>query len=477
MKLNLKRVKSLKFKWFISSFVVLLFVITMIVGVFFAVMESTYYSNIRTELTSKTNTMVSFFNKYINTSYDDYYAAAIQYTENFSDHEIMEMQFIDVNGKVTISSAGLTAGYTIISSDIGETLKTGEPAQFIGKDSITGERVMAVSCVMQSGAGDTIGILRFVTSLSIVDKQLSLIGLMSLLVGFIIILVLSVINLYFIDSFVKRFSKIKDTTAIIAQGSYGTHIEQTRDDEIGELADMINNMSDEIAVAEKMKMDFISSVSHELRTPLTAINGWAETVLSSSETDKEEIDRGMNVIIKETGRLSGMVESLLEFSRMSGGRLKLNIETMDIAPELEEVMFMYMETIKSEGIKLDYKCEDNLPPIRGDSERLKQVFINVIDNAVKHGGGGKQITVRIKCEFGWIKITIEDKGEGIPEDELPFVKKKFYRGSTKARGSGIGLAMADEIIRLHNGKLDISSKLSEGTTVEISIPAVSEEQI
>ena len=237
-----------------------------------------------------------------------------------------------------------------------------------------------------------------------------------------------------------------------------------------QLVDNINDMSMQIGQNEKMKTEFISSVSHELRTPLTAINGWGETLLVDPVSDPDQTRRGMRIILNETRRLSTTVEELLEFSKMEDGRFTLRIETVDLQAEFEDAIFTYMELFRQEGIALSYESgEEILPEIAGDPERLKQVFCNVLDNAAKHGGSGKRIDASLVREGDEQVIRIRDYGPGIPEGELPFVKQKFYKGSSKARGSGIGLAVCDEIIRLHGGVFDIANAEDGGGGTVVTI--------
>ena len=166
-----------------------------------------------------------------------------------------------------------------------------------------------------------------------------------------------------------------------------------------------------------------------------------------------------------------MVEELLEFTKMQDGRFTLRVESVDLASELEDAIYTYFELFRQEGIEVSYKGPDeDVPPIVADSERMKQVFCNVLDNAAKHGGAGKRIDVSAACEDGKFVIRVRDYGPGIPEEELPFVKQKFYKGSSKARGSGIGLAVCDEIVRLHGGTFDIANAEGGGAVVTISLP-------
>jgi signal transduction histidine kinase len=278
-------------------------------------------------------------------------------------------------------------------------------------------------------------------------------------------------NLYFVRSIVEPLAGITETARLLADGSYGVQIEKRFDDEIGELTDTINDMSLKIGQNEKMKSEFISSVSHELRTPLTAINGWGETILEDPTGDPRQLRRGIRIILNESRRLSTMVEELLDFSKMEDGRFTLRIEEMDLQAELEDAIFTYRELFRQEGIELEYEVgEELLPPISGDPERLTQVFCNVLDNAAKHGGAGGRIQVSISQDGNEQVVRVRDFGPGIPEAELPYVKQKFYKGTSKARGSGIGLAVCDEIVNLHGGSFVIGNAQGGGAEVAIRLP-------
>ena len=263
---------------------------------------------------------------------------------------------------------------------------------------------------------------------------------------------------------------IMDFSKKITDGSYGIQLEKTREDELGNLVDSLNRMSEEIARSEKLQTEFISSVSHELRTPLTAITGWAET-LAYDDSISGDSRRGIEIILKEANRLTKMVSELLEFTRIQGGRFNLDIEKIDVASELEDAIFTYGELLKRDHIDLEYTpTDDEIPMMDADGERLKQVFLNLIDNAAKHGREGGRIAVGMQLQDEDVVITVRDFGRGIPESELPHVKEKFYKGSSRERGSGIGLAVCDEIIMRHGGTMTIENASEGGVLASISLP-------
>ena len=293
----------------------------------------------------------------------------------------------------------------------------------------------------------------------------------------IAIIILTVLGIYIIlvNFWFRTFvtDQIEKLTAVshkIADGSYGAQEEKVIDNEIGDLTDSINEMSKKIAVAEKDRTEFISQISHELRTPLTAISGWAETIAFDPAVQGDSL-KGITIIQKESDRLTNMVKELLEFTRIQDGRFNLDIELVDIAAELEDAIFTYGELMKQAGITVNYQApEADIPLVPADSERLKQVFLNLLDNASKHGGDGKTIDVDLIEKKDSVEISVRDYGHGIPENELPHVKEKFYKGSSKNRGTGIGLAVCDEIITRHNGTLTVENAEGGGCRVTISLP-------
>ena len=430
-----------------------------------------YYSNVRSGLEAKAKTTTDFFSNYISQSYNEYYQSCIQFAQTFEEKDRLELQFITPDGRMVASSYGEFAGKSPQTPDIQEAVTTGKLARFQGKDPDTHERILAVSSPMVYSNGEVIGVLRYVTGLKNVDRQILMIGLIALTAGLIFIASMFFISSFFIRSIIEPVTEITATAKRIAAGSYGVQIPKHYDDEIGELADTINDMSVKIGQSEKTQSEFMSSVSHELRTPLTAISGWGETLLSSGNLEPET-RRGMLIILREAKRLTGMVEELLEFTRMQDGRFTLNVEQIDVGAELEDSIFTYRELLKQDEIELQYEPSlEELPMVNGDPMRLRQVFLNLLDNAAKYARDGKKIIVSITADEKYVVVSIRDFGPGVPEDEIDLIKNKFYKGSnSKERGSGIGLAVCDEIVRYHGGELTLENAEGGGLLVKIKLP-------
>ncbi len=466
----MKRTGGLRKRWIINTVGVVCALGLICVLVITIVFSAYYYSNMESDLYYRAQTTTDFFAEYTSQNYKDYYQSCINYTKSYTGKNSLELQFINKDGDIIASSYGIWPGESPGTSDIRDAIASKQIKKFIGKDPLTGEHIFAVSSPMIYSNGEVIGVLRYVTSTRLVNRQIAMIAVISLAALAVVVLVVLFSTNYYIRSILVPVREITDKAKRISGGSYGIQIQAKYDDEIGELAETINDMSFQINQNEIVQRDFISSLSHELRTPLTAITGWSETLLTSDQLDAETT-RGMKIILREGRRLTEMVEDLLDFNRIQGGNMTLNIEQADIRAEFEDTVFMYSSRLSQEGIQLEYLDNDDMiPEVTCDPKRLRQVFLNILDNAAKYGAEGKKIEASICCEDDFVVVRIRDFGPGIPEDELPLVKKKFYKGSSKARGTGIGLAVCDEIVQMHNGELVLENAHGGGTLVTVRIP-------
>ena len=462
---------GLRKRWLLNTASVVLALGVVCVLAVTASFAAYYYSNMESDLKTRAKSTTDFFAAYVDQTYNEYYQSCITYAQTFASKDTIELQFIDQDGSLVASSYGQWAGKPPATPEIAKAVERRYPEPYLGKDPNTGERIMAVSSPMIYSNGEVIGVLRYVTSTRKVDMQIVLVAVVSSLVLLAVLAVVIFSSNFYLRSIMNPVAEITEKAQRIASGSYGVQIKTPYKDEIGELAETINEMSSKIAQNEKMQAEFISQLSHELRTPLTVINGWSETLLADENMDADT-RQGMKIISSEAKRLTEMVMDLLDFTRMQDGRMTLAVEPTDIRSEYEDTVFMYGSRLAQDGIQLNYiENDEDIPEIPCDPQRMRQVFLNILDNAAKHGGAGKRIDTEMHYEDDSVVVRIRDYGPGIPEDELPLVKKKFYKGSSSVRGTGIGLAVCDEIVEMHGGTLTLENAEGGGTLVTVRLPA------
>ncbi len=452
--------------------IVLLLILVEIVAI--AAVRYYYYQNVENALELRARQAYNTFSLYVSSPTFDFETGAWDFVEAFRDKEKMELQVINADGEAVVSSSGFVPQEQTMPDY--ELAKTAEDQMGVWHGrTADGESVMAMSVVIRDGQQNVLGSVRYIVSLELVNRQLLIFSVLMLLFGLAIVFFVMLSSTYFVNTIVSPVAEIGRAARRIALGDYDFRIEKKYDDEIGDLCDTINYMAGEISAAEQMKNDFISSVSHELRTPLTAIKGWSETLREGGAGDAEMTAKGLEVISDEAERLSGIVEELLDFSRMQSGHISMQFTRMDLLAELEEAVVLFRDRAKREGIELIYVEAAELPPIVGDRDRLKQVFINIIDNAIKYSNPGGRVRVEAADMGAHVQVVISDSGVGIAKADLPNVKNKFYKANRTRPGSGIGLALADEIVRRHKGKLEIESEEGVGTTVTITLPAAAKD--
>lgn len=460
---------SITRRWLFSTLGVTVIIMLVVIFVSSKALRDYYYDTAYMTLYSRarSQSVNNFFSQYLNAPDDVFSAKAGEFIENYTEQSLMEVWVIDRNGNVVATSTGFSVENEVYP-DYEQALSSNTgTATWIGETS-NGEAIMSMTVLLQSRQGQAV---RYIISLQDLNTQHKVFTVIIALACAVSVGLVAVSGLFFIRSIVIPVKRINETAKAIAAGDFTARIEPHRyNDEIGELVNSFNKMAKDIGEADKLKNDFISTVSHGLRTPLTAIKGWGETILEMNDSDPAMTKKGIEVIIDESSRLSRIVEDLLDFSRMQSGRMSLRLEKIDVLAELDETVFVFKERALREGVELTYNATTLPAPMMGDANRIRQVFVNILDNALKYTKQGDKILVTAEILPRRLKILITDTGCGIPPEALPHVKEKFFKANVSVRGSGIGLAVSDEIVRLHKGTLNIGSVLNEGTTVEIILP-------
>ncbi|MDI6619719.1 MAG: HAMP domain-containing sensor histidine kinase [Clostridiales bacterium] len=451
---------------------VFVIVITVVIFEIFLInsVKQYYYNNVEEVMTNQIKFSADFYNRYLSSSsLED---NIIDNVDVFWQQTNAEVQVIDLKGNILMDSIGVPLA-TVQSSDFKKAAQ-GLKGKWIGK--INGsEDAMAVSYPLKSD-DRTIGVLRFITSLKEVNKAIKKVSMVFIWAGLFVIFISGLVSIFLSDTIIKPLREVTNAAEKMADGKLSVKSIKKYDDEIGKLSDTLNYMAEEILKREKMKDEFISSISHELRTPLTSIKGWAITLNTDDLKDQPLIRDGLEIIEKESDRLTHMVEELLDFSKLSSRKITLNLEKVDIIHIMKHVEKQLSPRANAENIKFDVTYPKSLPSILGDENRLKQVFINLLDNAFKFISDDGKVEFSARQDKGNIIICIKDNGCGISEEDLPYVKEKFYKGKNSKSKTGLGLSICDEIIKLHNGSLEIKSEENKGTEVYVTLPVDREEQ-
>lgn len=468
----MKKMSGISKRWFTSTFIVIVGIIIIFAVTAVSLIRGYYYNYVEMTLDSHSSEYINtYFSNYIGSTEENFVLGAIGYVDDFSDKDIMDVWVIDKNGELVVSSSGFDIDDDFEMPDYSIALQSeSRKGNWTGRLA-NGEKIMAITKLLPTIQGQNTGAVRYVCSLEDVDTALLSIAAVVIVFSACIVVLVFASGRFFIRSIVGPVVKIIETAGKLAKGDLTVRVDNSgMRDEIDELCTTFNDMAEALSQAEGMKNDFISTISHELRTPLTAIKGWGETLVQIGSSDPKMTQRGMNVIIHESQRLSNMVEELLDFSRIQNKKMQLVYSKIDVLAELDDAVFTLKDRIERENIDLEYDVPDVPVPMKGDSARIRQVFVNLIDNAIKYNKKGGKVLITARLKGPDIVIEFRDTGCGISKENLPKIKEKFFRANMSVHGTGIGLAVADEIIALHNGTLEVDSVLDDGTTVTVTLP-------
>ncbi|MDQ0339070.1 signal transduction histidine kinase [Caldalkalibacillus uzonensis] len=367
-------------------------------------------------------------------------------------------------------------------------------------DSIMMEKLdaLALGQTIQTTYTDPEGTPYYMTGTPIMDQQSfyggvfvlsSIEGIYQSLRGVRNLLVLAGFGAFFIAlgftmvlsrSLSRPLLQMETAARKIAKGKLETRVEVGTTDEIGSLAMAINDLARDLKRYRDTRREFLANISHELRTPLTYLEGYAKVLKEGLYQSAEARDKYLDIIHKETKRLNQLINDLSELAKMEEGRISLNFQWVDIAEVLESVLSKTSLKAKEKGLLIQVDIEDDLPLLYGDGLRLEQIFLNLVENAIRYTDAG---TVSVQAKLVGQKIIrtiVEDTGRGIPEEELPYIFERFYRveksRSRQHGGSGLGLAIVKKLVELHGGVIMVSSQPGKGTRFEVDFPVSAKKQ-
>lgn len=454
----------------VLHYVIVVFVTLFLVGGIFTVsIRAYYYDTIYDHISNPSSRLAN--------DYENYFKAYAENDPNYFTEMLRflaipntEITILNRKGEVRASSTQFQSDKPIQTSDVTGALSGNLGSKWIGRQSGTGELVMAVSTPLRLKGEDRY-IIRYVTSLELVNKRLLNLTFISIGICGAVLALVTLFSVGLANSIVKPINNIRAVSAEMARGKFDTRIKGDYKYELGELATTLNYMAEEIVRSNQIKDDFISSISHELRTPLTGIKGWSET-LTSGGFDPEETKIGMGIIAKETDRLIGLVEEILDFSKLQQNEMKLVVGEVNMKELLQETMLNVWAKAEKKQIQLKLDNQSEKPVLAiGDGNRLKQVFLNIVDNAVKFSNENSWIDIVMSIQNeNEVLVEVRDSGLGISEEHLKKVKDRFFQVNHQGGGTGLGLAITQQIIDLHHGTMNIASELGVGTTVSVTLP-------
>ncbi len=322
--------------------------------------------------------------------------------------------------------------------------------------------------------GPVLGVVRVAYSLAQIQQNVGRIRLTFMLsvLGYAVLIVL--ITVWLAGTIVSPVEQLDESAQELAAGNLSHRVKVQGTDEITHLGNTLNRMAERLQMLEGLRRQYVSNVSHELRTPLAAIRGMAETIQQHGEADPELRRRYLPRIISQTERLARLATQLLDLAQIESGNLVSRFAPVDLGAVLSEVTQTCANGAAERGVDLVVRVEPGLPLLEGDRDRLEQVFINLIDNAVRHTPRGGSVSASIHGVAQGLEAVVEDTGEGIPADHLPHLFERFYRvdasRSRSGGGTGLGLSIVEQIIKAHQGTIHVESEIDRGTRFVLRLP-------
>ncbi|MBU3933953.1 MAG: cell wall metabolism sensor histidine kinase WalK [Candidatus Omnitrophica bacterium] len=329
--------------------------------------------------------------------------------------------------------------------------------------------------------GNIIGTVRLALPLSEIEFQLRVIHRIVLFGALVAIVVAFLVGYFISKSITMPIREMTDTAEKIAQGDFSKKVKVKSKDELGVLASSLNKMADELQLKienlkrlDRIRTDFVANISHELKTPLTSIKGFIETLEDGALEDRKNAKKFILIIKKHTEKISNIINDLLTLSELELGKDRIERIDFDLKDLLNETLLGFGHAISVKNHTLDINFKGENFKIKADKDKLEQVFVNLIDNAIKYTKDGGKIKISLIEQKEQISIEVVDNGVGIPREHLDRIFERFYRvdkaRSRQLGGTGLGLSIVKHIIMLHNGHIDIESEPNHGTKVSITLP-------
>jgi two-component system phosphate regulon sensor histidine kinase PhoR len=326
-----------------------------------------------------------------------------------------------------------------------------------------------------------LGFVRFALPLSRVQPEIRIIYRV-VLFGTIAAVIIALIAAYFVSrSITLPIRQVKETARQIARGDFSKRVRIKSKGELGELAESLNTMADELQQKmenlnrlDRIRTDFVANVSHELKTPLTLIKGYIETLQNKAINDKEKSAKFISIIKEHSDRLGYMIDDLLSLSELELSKDCVNRTELDLEEVIDEISLGFGQALAEKQQSLTVSTQGDDFNIYADRNKIEQVFVNLIDNAIKYTKESGRIDISLHEQEQTVCVTVGDNGIGIPKEHRDRVFERFYRvdkaRSRELGGTGLGLSIVKHIVLAHNGKISIESEPNRGTKVSVTFP-------
>lgn len=294
----------------------------------------------------------------------------------------------------------------------------------------------------------------------------------------VLIIFLMLITIFFLSkALTKPLILMKEATRRISKGDFSVSLPKTSNDEIGELSTSIQILANDLTYLKKERNEFLGSISHELRTPLTYIKGYADIARRNNLSEKDRLHY-IHIIYEESNHVSNLLTELFELAKMDQHTFSISKEKVNICLFMQSIFQKMKPAFETKGVKLEFICQkDSFADI--DPIRFEQVFLNLLDNALKYSDTSTLTTIEITKEKNFINIYVRDQGRGIPDEDLPYIFDRLYRveksRSRLTGGYGLGLSIVKEIVDAHGGTILVESQLNKGSCFKITLKGLYDE--
>jgi len=387
------------------------------------------------------------------------------------------IRVLDAWGTVLVDSQQEDQGASLLADPLVARAMTGEHASGTDRGGPGGEALMHLTMpVLREGR--LVAVIYLSQPLRDVTAVLYDLRTLWLLPTVIALVLSGVVGLLLSGAIANPLRRLTDAAGAVARGSLEQQVPVRSRDEVGRLSQAFNEMTARLRAARQTQMDFVANVSHELRTPLTSIKGMVETLRGGAADDPEVRDRFLETAESETDRLIRLVQDLLLLSRADSEALDLRREAVDVAELAQATVVQMAPQAEARQVRLHVEAVADAPPAWVDPDRIVQVLVNLVDNAIKYSQAGGTVSLRLDAESErYVRVQVCDEGAGIPVEHLARVGERFYRAdrarSRAEGGTGLGLAIAQALVEAHGGRLWVQSQEGQGTVVGFTLPRFS----